>query len=237
MTHNAAELYKDYWTGKDENRSRRQYYERLYDRVRRRLEVPAGARVLDVAGGNGNLMRYLGVNHADILDISESGLEAAAAGGYRAIAGDIEERFPFPDGSYDTLFLFEVLEHLHRPDRTLSEARRVLAPAGCAYIGQPNMRADGAHHVRRYYLRTLLSELRAAGLKPEWVDYVPAYSMRDSIVSDIRHNPSWARKIIQTVNLGLSLLPYAVRYRLAQWLPDRFALILIVKAVPAEAVR
>lgn len=229
--HAPEALYKDYWTGADEERSKRRYYERLYAHVRHRLAPAPELRILDVAGGNGHLMRYLGIPKADIIDISESGLEAAKKSGFGAVRGNVEERFPVPDASYDAAFCFEVLEHLHSPNRTLVEVNRALKSGGVLYVGQPNMPADGVYHVRRYYLKDLLDDLDKAGFRAEWVDYVPAYSMRDSIVSDIRKNRSWIRKAIQCVNLALSWLPWAARYRLAHWIPDRFALILIVKAV------
>ena len=235
MADNAAEYYKDYWTGAEEERDKRQYYSRLYDRVRDRIQVDPGWKILDVAGRNGMLMRYLGIRQADIFDISESGLEAARKAGYHGIYGDIEKRFPMPEASYDAAFLFEVLEHLHSPNRTLAEVHHVLKPGGVLYVGQPNMRADGTHHVRRYYLKGLLDDLDKAGFAPEWIDHVPAYAMRDSIWSDILKNPSWVRKAIQSVNLTLSFLPHSVRYRMAQVLPDRFALILLVKAVKKRA--
>ncbi|MEK7211496.1 MAG: class I SAM-dependent methyltransferase, partial [Patescibacteria group bacterium] len=133
--------------------------------------------------------------------------------------------------SYDAALCFEVLEHLARPNKTLAEIHNVLKPGGILYVGQPNMRADGAHHVRRYYLKPLLEDLSKAGFAVEWVDYVPAYSMRDSILDDIRNNPSFIRKIVQCVNLGLSFLPRSIRYRMAAVVPDRFALMLIVKAI------
>ncbi len=93
------------------------------------------------------------------------------------------------------------------------------------------MPADGTHHVRRYYLKPLLDDLQKAGFKIDWLDYVPAYSMRDSIWSDIRKkNKPLHRRAIQCVNLMLSFLPFAVRYRLAHIWPDRFALMFVLKA-------
>lgn len=227
----AAEVYKDYWTGQEAERERRAYYERLYRNVRPRIEVKSGWRILDVAGGNGQFMRYLGVTEADILDISESGIEAAKRNGYKTILGDIEKRFPIPEETYDAAFCFEVLEHLHRPNKTLTEIHNVLKPDGVLYLGQPNMRADGIYHVRRYYLNDLLDDLDKAGFVPEWIDYVPAYSMREAILSDIQRNPSFLRKAIQRVNLFLSFLPREVRYRMAKMLPNRFALLFILKAI------
>ncbi len=226
---NAAQIYKDYWTGQEAERERRAYYNRLYRRIRPKIELKKGWKVLDVAGGNGQFMRYLGVTDADILDISESGIEAAGKSGYQTILGDIEKRFPISEETYDAAFCFEVLEHLHRPNKTLTEIHNILKPNGVLYVGQPNMRADGVYHVRRYYLHDLLDDLEKTGFVPEWIDYVPAYEMPEAIRSDIRRNPSIIRKMVQCVNLILSLLPWTVRYQMAKFIPNRFALLFILK--------
>ena len=229
MTLSAEELYKDYWVGAEEERTRRFYYQRLYDRIKPKILVEPGWKLLDVAGGDGQLMRYLGIRNADILDISQSGLQVADRVGFRTIHGDIEKKFPVAEESYDAAFLFEVLEHLRRPNKTLSEIHHALKPNGILYLGQPNMRADGVHHLRRYYLSGLLSDLEKTGFAVDWIDYVPAYSMPEAIRSDIRHNPSIIRKIIQSVNLLLSCLPRALRYQMAKFIPDRFALLFVLK--------
>src|SRR3989338_9805303 len=231
MISTASSIYKDYWVGQDEERERRVYYERLYGKIRSRIKVENGWKILDVAGGNGQFMRYLGLMQADILDISESGLAVAKAAGFGTIQGDIERRFPISEESYDAAFCFEVLEHLHRPNKTLTEIHNILKPDGVLYLGQPNMRADGVYHVRRYYLKDLLDDLDKVGFVCEWIDYVPAYSMREAILSDIQRNPSFLRKAIQCVNLFLSFLPFGVRYRMAKMLPDPFALLFILKAI------
>jgi SAM-dependent methyltransferase len=227
----AKELYKDYWVDVDAAREKRAYYDRLYARVVDRLRVPESARVLDVAGGNGQFLSYLGRKSGDVLDISESGLKAARAKGFRTIECDVERRFPVEEGSYDAAYCFEVLEHLWRPNKTLSEIHHALKPGGVLFIGQPNMRADGSHHVRRYYKKPLVDDLEKCGFAVEWIDYVPAYSMREAILDDIRNNPNPLRKAVQCVNLGLSLLPRSARYAMARAVPDRFALLFILKAV------
>lgn len=231
----AEALYRDYWVGESEARERRAYYERLYDRVRPKIALEDGWKVLDVAGGNGQLLRYLGITKADILDLSRSGLEEARRAGFNPVFGDVESRFPVEQDSYDAVLCFEVLEHLRRPTKTLAEIHNVLKTGGVFYVGQPNMRADGVYHVRRYYPRELAVDLEKTGFAIEWTDYVPAYSVRDAILSDIRKNPSPVRKVVQSVNLALSFLPWGVRYRLARLWPDRFALIAVMKAVKAAS--
>ncbi len=230
MTLSTEEYYKNYWVGEAKKRNERAYYQRLYAHIRARIQLDASSRILDVAGGNGHFLQYLGIVHADVLDISESGLVVAKAAGYGAIRGNIEQRFPMPEESYDTALCFEVLEHLRYPSKTLTEINHVLKPGGTLYVGQPNMPADGVHHIRRYYLKPLLDDLKKTGFEIEWVDHVPAYSMRDAILSDIRLNRSVIRKMIQCINLALSLLPWKIRYMMAKLHPNRFSLILVVKA-------
>jgi len=230
----SEQIYRDYW--KTDNRARQQwdYYNRLYHRVKSLFEYAHDSKIIDIAGGNGNFLKYLGVTKADILDISDSGLKQAAEHGYNTIKGDIQKRFPVEENSYDIAFCCEVLEHLHHPCITLSEIHHVLKPNGILYVAQPNMRPDGTIHVRRYYKQPLIDDLEKCGFSVQTIDYVPAYSMPDAIKSDIKANPSWIRKGIQCINLMLSYLPWSVRYQLAQWIPDRFCLIFAVKAIKID---
>lgn len=227
----AETLYKNYWKGSAEHQSKRRYYERLYSHLIGKLQFPSDGKILDVAGGDGQNLLFLNIQKADILDISDSGLALAEQNGFRTIKGDIEKRFPIPAETYDAALCFEVLEHLYRPNKTIAEIHNVLKERGVLYVAQPNMRADGTYHVRRYYPRELLADLRKSGFSIEWVDYVPAYTMPEAILDDIRRNPSIVRKLIQCVNLSLSLLPWKIRYAMARLVPDRFALIVVVKAV------
>lgn len=181
--------YKNYWSNENwEKREKRQYYQKLYSRVKSRIAVPADARVLDVGGGDGHFTHFLGIKNenVDIIDISDSGRDIANRIGFKTINADIEKRFPFPDAVYDAALCFEVLEHLCAPDITLSETNRVLKPNGILYVGQPNMRADGVHHLRRFYLQNITGILEQNGFKIEWVDFVPAFTMRDAIIDDIK---------------------------------------------------
>lgn len=224
--------YKDYWeNGVWENREKRKYYKRLYWRVKDKIVVPKNTKVLDVGGGNGQLMFFLGIeNNVDIIDVSDSGLECAKKAGFNFIKADIQKIFPVKNNSYDNAFCFEVLEHLHAPEITTSEISRILKPGGMLYVGQPNMRADGVHHVRRFYKKDIINLLQKCGFEIEWIDYVPAFTMREAIVDDIVKTKSVTRKIKQCVAYILSFLPERARYLMARCVPNRFALLFIIKA-------
>jgi SAM-dependent methyltransferase len=223
--------YTDYWKDNWESRERRGYYDRLYRDVKDRLTVPVGAKVLDVGGGDGHLMHYFGIKDAEILDISDSGIESARSRGYCAFKGDLQKPFPLMADSYDVAFCFEVLEHLHAPEIPISETFKVLKPGGVLYVGQPNMRADGVHHVRRFYKKDIVDLLTQFGFAIEWIDYVPGFIVREAIADDIKRSSSWFRKIKQTVALGISLFPRGVLGFLARLIPDRFCLIFVIRAV------
>lgn len=222
--------YSGYWNDQWKCREERAYYHNLYRGMRHKLTVPNGARVLDVGGGDGHLMHYLGIRQADVLDISDSGLRVAAGHGYHPIKGDLEKPFPVSPGSYDAAFCFEVLEHLNHPEVTVSETCKALKPGAVFFVGQPNMRADGVHHLRRFYKSDITELLEQSGFGIEWIDYVPGFIVRESILDDIRQTPSWFRKIKQTGALLLSLLPRPVLYGLARLLPNRFCLVFVIRA-------
>lgn len=224
--------YKDYW--KNENwkkREKRKYYQRLYSRVKRSFVIPANAKILDVGGGDGHLMYFLELKNVDIIDISDSGLEIANKVGFGIIKADIEKEFPISNDSYDAAFCCEVLEHLHSPDIAIAETHRVLKERGILYIAQPNMRADGVHHIRRFYLQDTVNILIKNGFSIEWLDFVPAFTMRDAILDDIKKTSSIFRKFKQSIALILSFLPWRIRYIMARIIPNRFALLFIVKAI------
>ncbi len=224
-------LYNDYWTDKCGASQKHAYYDRLYSHIKSRIKVDSSDKVLDVAGGNGALLQYLGIQKADVLDISDSGLQEASQLGFKPIKGDIQSHFPVPSESYDKVFCFEVLEHLNHPNKTLAEINHVLKPGGVIYVAQPNMPPDDVYHVRRYAFKELIDDLAKSGFVIEWADFVPAYSVRAAILDDIKRNPRWIRKAIQCVNLTLSFLPWRWRYAMAKYLPNRFALLFVIKAM------
>ncbi|MBU2572077.1 MAG: class I SAM-dependent methyltransferase [Gammaproteobacteria bacterium] len=100
-----------------------------------------GQSILNIGVGNGTLERLLLAKGADIfsLDPSEKAIanireelglpEASAKPGY-------SQEIPFPDQSFDAVFMSEVIEHLDDDvlAMTLTEVTRVLKPGG-RYLG------------------------------------------------------------------------------------------------------
>lgn len=53
------------------------------------------------------------------------------------IVADIQKRTSFPDENFDTVLMFEVLEHLEHPHDALAEVKRLLKPGGTLYLTVP----------------------------------------------------------------------------------------------------
>jgi SAM-dependent methyltransferase len=85
-----------------------------------------GPALLDLGCGLGGYSKRLAERGFDVLafDVEPDYVERARALGVDARQFD-GRRLPLEDGSVDTVFLLEVLEHLEDPARLLHEARRV----------------------------------------------------------------------------------------------------------------
>lgn len=99
-----------------------------------------GKRILDIGCGVGAFVRRLREFSPQVygFDIDRESVTTAAAEGLPNLALAVGEFLPYPDGSFDVIFLHEVLEHVDDDVATLKEARRVLAPGGRVVIFVPN---------------------------------------------------------------------------------------------------
>lgn len=95
------------------------------------VQLRPAARVLDIGGGEGGLLRELerrGHNGQRELIDTLKGTDAHA--------------LPFADASFDVVFMVRVLAHLEDPARALAEAQRVLAASGVLVVA-----AHGTGHL------------------------------------------------------------------------------------------
>jgi SAM-dependent methyltransferase len=109
-------------------------------RVAARLQVQ---RALDVGSGDGEVGAELGrLTGADVVcgDISDVAVRACLDRGLEAHKIELGAvPLPFPDDSFDLVFMTEVLEHLVRPDEAIADVRRVLKPGGRLLLSTPNL--------------------------------------------------------------------------------------------------
>ncbi|HEX3541326.1 MAG TPA: class I SAM-dependent methyltransferase [Acidimicrobiales bacterium] len=160
-----------------------------------RLRVAAGERLLDLGTGGGRhafeaMRRGLSVVALDtdsaaakdcgalMAALASSDAEVARLGGAGSTAVGDALDLPFPDGSFDRVIAAEVLEHIPDDRRAIAELVRVLRPGGTMAVTVPRWLpelmcwalSDEYHqvpggHIRIYRQETLVSRLRAAGLR------------------------------------------------------------------------
>jgi len=101
----------------------------------------AGMRVLDVACGEGQLLRFAierGIE-AHGVDLSDVALRHALAGAPTAVAVTADgEALPYPDDHFDVVFNLGSLEHYEDPVKGAAEMARVVRPDGVVCLHVPN---------------------------------------------------------------------------------------------------
>lgn len=102
--------------------------------------------VLDCGCGLGYLQRMVeseGWNTIGV-DISRTAVNIADASSAGDVAVmDVDGSIGCDDGSFDLVSMFDIIEHLETPYRTLREVNRVLVPGGIVAIHCPNANAIG----------------------------------------------------------------------------------------------
>jgi ubiquinone/menaquinone biosynthesis C-methylase UbiE len=106
----------------------RKYY--LYPKIFNNLE----GNILDVGCGVGDFLNFK--NNVIGVDINEDCVNYCLKKGYNAYLMNID-KLPFPDNSFNTIVLDNVLEHIEDPANILKEIKRVLIPNGLLLIGVP----------------------------------------------------------------------------------------------------
>lgn len=111
--------------------------------------VPAGASVLDLGCGNGELLAHL-VAHQGVkgrgLELDSANVADAIAHGLSVVQGDMDADLPFyPDGAYDVVVSSQTLQATKDPKKVLAEMARI---GKKVVISVPNF----GHWRNRFYL-------------------------------------------------------------------------------------
>jgi SAM-dependent methyltransferase len=126
-----------------------------------RLDLPKAARVLDIGGGQGELLRALKhLGYEDLTCIDPYIPSAVNTGGVRLLKVEAAAH----EGEYDLIMLHHSLEHMPDQFGTLREIKRLLAPEGTAIIRIPIVSSQLWHEYgaawvsldapRHFYLHT-----------------------------------------------------------------------------------
>lgn len=99
-------------------------------------------KVLDVGCGAGSVAKAVKHERPDLevvgCDVSRSALAVAQASAEGVEFQVAEaERLPFADGEFDFVWIFDVLEHVEKPEQVLREVARVLRPGAGFHIVLP----------------------------------------------------------------------------------------------------
>jgi SAM-dependent methyltransferase len=201
-------------------------------RARRLLELPMGARILDLgcAFGFGTRLlesRYETYGH----DLSVDYIERARRSSTRSTftCGPADD-VPYPDAYFDAVLALDVLEHVPDAERVVREILRVLRPGGQLIVSVPNRGALAGIDSLNLYHRWLGSSAPAPTDDPSWrarphhAHYDLAEVRRmfepDFQIRDVQYS---GLGIAELVNLGLlvtciALLRLPRLYRVLQYL-------------------
>jgi SAM-dependent methyltransferase len=139
----------------------------IYEHYHRYLwtrPLVAGRRVLDLGSGEGYGAALLAQTASTVtgIDIDERTVAHSQANypGVDFSVGSATDLSAFPDGSFDAVVAFEMIEHVAEHDQVVGEIARVLAPGGLAVMSTPERRAysDERDFSNPYHARELTQE-------------------------------------------------------------------------------
>jgi len=109
--------------------------------IARQTKGVTSTRVLDIGSGMGGFLVAATLNGMSALGVEPNAaycritrLRGMRYGVAAAVMRGVGEALPCPDASFDVVLAQDILEHVHDPDATLREIRRVLAPEGVALV-------------------------------------------------------------------------------------------------------
>lgn len=167
---------------------------RLYPKLNQYLR----GRTLDVGCGLGDMLRFrentvgVDINQLNVQYCTSMSLDA------HLMEPDV---LPFSDGSFDSVLLDNVLEHIAKPGALLKEIRRVLKPGGNLVIGVPGvlgMQSDLDHKV--FYSEEALQSLaNKMSFKVEHIFYAPLWCSHflSQVIRQYCIYTSWTPKAAQ----------------------------------------
>jgi len=141
-----------------------------------------GTNILDIGCGNGNFLSACEKRNILVhgYDISERMIEFNRMANHK-VYDNIRE---ITDNSYDTVTMWEVLEHIDSPDILIKEVWRVLRIEGKLYISTPNFRHPAVNrtnlkkywppfHLTFWTKKSISYFLKKNGFKIEKIVYRP----------------------------------------------------------------
>jgi len=175
-----------------------------------RVAKHLGGEVLDAGCGYGELLDYLPaqLQSVTLLDRSPERVPRLqtrlARGTVKAkfLLGDIAGQIALPDGSFDTVVMAALLEHLKTPGAALREARRLLKPGGSLVLTTPTPLGGRLH---AWGSRLGLTYREAADEHEGFFDH--------EALKRLLHDEGFACELYQRFLLGMNQLAVARKAR------------------------
>jgi SAM-dependent methyltransferase len=183
----------------------------------------SGDRLLEIGFGEGYgaeivgpwVAEYVGVDvEQAVVDHAE---EAYGRAGVSFVHYD-GGRLPFPDGAFDLVIAFQVLEHVDDPQALLREASRVARPGAPVLVATPNRNhrvAAGERPWNRYHVREFSPEELQSAMRGVF-DEIELFGIVGSPAMNAieRERVARARRLARLDRLGLRyVLPEGIDTR------------------------
>lgn len=135
--------------------------------------------IWDIGAGTGSVATRIARSGIDVVAVEPvpSAAIFAAEAGLTVIQGSLGT-LTLPNCTLESVGLFDVLEHLAKPEDLLHEVARVIQPNGCLFVTVPahpflwSDEDDVSGHFRRYTRKSLVVELESCGFTSLSVNYL-----------------------------------------------------------------
>lgn len=155
------------------------WFDHRFEAVLSLMQQAAVTSLWDIGAGTGSMAIRLAQAGIDVVAVEplKAGANASARQGITSFCGTLEG-LELPEHCLPAIGLFDVLEHLERPEELLKEAHRVLQPDGILVVTVPALQwlwgdeDDVAGHFRRYRKPSLDKTICATAFDPLAVHYL-----------------------------------------------------------------
>jgi SAM-dependent methyltransferase len=223
----------------------------LHKRRRALLQYKRGGWLLEIGCANGlflDAMRRVEGWQVQGVEISESAVRSARERlGLQVFQGTLADAH-YGDDRFDAVVMWDVLEHVHDPQETLCEIRRVLKHDGVLLLRLPLLDCwdrrlfgrywigwDAPRHLTTFSLRTLQRMLCQTGFELERAASIsgsyPAFALSAGLWAE-DHLPTRSRRTLQKALNALVVRAAAAPFF---WIMDRLTLSTVVTIVARPA--
>ncbi|MEE8557134.1 MAG: class I SAM-dependent methyltransferase [Myxococcota bacterium] len=132
--------------------------------------IKEGERVLDIGCGLDTVLEFVPRTERYTLDPLASDLGPLGLAKGILHVGGVFETAPFPDGTFDRVFIMNVLDHVRAPVEGLAEISRILRPGGTLVLSVDTF--SGRKYLEKRFHKWW-GRIRGARTKHPWIFSIP----------------------------------------------------------------